>query len=161
LLIQDRLFNANGSLLYPTDTTGTQEVWIPELFGDTVLVNGKVWPHLDVEPRRYRFRMLNGSNARFYHIRLMESTAGGVLAGSMGPAFHQIGTEGGLLPAPVMATDLLMAPAERFDVVIDFAGWQGRYFVLTNDAPAPFPGGGEVVPTEIMQFRVNKPLSGP
>jgi spore coat protein A len=161
LLIQDRLFNADGSLLYPIDTTGTQEVWIPEFFGDTVLVNGKVWPHLDVEPRKYRFRMLNGSNARFYHMKMVEATAAGVLTGGVGPTFHQIGTDGGLLPAPVTLTDILMAPAERFDVVIDYTGWQGRNFVLTNDAPAPYPGGGEVVPTEVMMFRVNKPLSGP
>ncbi|PWT92784.1 MAG: bilirubin oxidase [Proteobacteria bacterium] len=161
LLIQDRTFHPDGSLLYPTDTTGTQEVWVPEFFGDTVLVNGKVWPHLEVEPRKYRFRMLNGSNARFFHVKLMESTADGVLTGLIGPSFHQIGTDGGLLPAPVTLADLLMAPAERFDVVIDFNGCQGRSFVLTNDAAAPYPGGGEGVPGEIMQFRVNKPLSGP
>jgi spore coat protein A len=161
LLIQDRLFNADGSLLYPIDTTGTQEVWIPEFFGDTVLVNGKVWPHLDVEPRKYRFRMLNGSNARFYHMKMVEATAAGVLTGGAGPNFNQIGTDGGLLPAPVALTDILMAPAERFDIVIDFTGLQGKNFVLTNDAPAPYPGGGEVVPTEVMMFRVNKPLAGP
>jgi spore coat protein A len=161
LLIQDRLFNPDGSLLYPTDTTGTQEVWIPEFFGDTVLVNGKVWPYLEVEPRKYRFRMLNGSNARFYHMTLMESTLAGALTGNAGPAFQQIGTDGGLLPAPVRLTDLLMAPAERFDIVIDFSGCEGKNFVLTNDGAAPYPGGGEVVPTEVMQFRVTKPLAGP
>ena len=155
LLIQDRLFNADGSLLYPTDTTGTQEVWVPEFFGDTVLVNGKAWPHLDVEPRKYRFRMLNGSNARFYHMKLMEDN------GRTGPVFTQIGTDGGLLPAPVRMTDLLIAPAERFDLVIDFSDCAGRNFVLTNDGAAPYPGGGEVVPTEVMQFGVNKPLSAP
>jgi spore coat protein A len=160
LIIQDRLFNPNGSLLYPTDPNGTQEVWVPEFFGDTVLVNGKCWPHLEVEPRKYRFRMLNGSNARFYHMKLMEMNSSGAL-GNPGPVFTQIGTDGGLLPAPVRLTDLLMAPAERFDIVIDFSGQAGNAFVLTNDAPAPFPGGGEVVPTEIMQFRVTKPLSEP
>jgi spore coat protein A len=161
LVIQDRLFNADGSLLYPTDTTGTQEVWVPEFFGDTVLVNGKVWPHLEVEPRKYRFRMLNGSNARFYHMKLMESTTAGALNGNPGPVFTQIGTDGGLLPAPVRMTDLLMAPAERFDIILDFSAHAGKNFVLTNDGAAPYPGGGEVVPTEVMQFRVTKPLSGP
>jgi spore coat protein A len=161
LLIQDRMFDTDGSLLYPIDRTGTQEVWLPEFFGDTVLVNGKVWPHLDVEPRKYRFRMLNGSNARFYHMTLVQSTASGALMGNPGPFFQQIGTDGGLLPAPVPLTDLLMAPAERFDIVIDFSKFAGKNFILTNDAPAPYPGGGEVVPTEIMQFRVSKPLSSP
>ncbi|MBZ5724962.1 MAG: multicopper oxidase domain-containing protein [Acidobacteriia bacterium] len=161
LLIQDRLFNGDGSLLYPIVTDGTQEVWIPEFFGDTVLVNGKVWPHLDVEPRKYRFRMLNGSNARFYHMTLVESTKSGQLLGNKpAPVFNQIGTDGGLLPAPVKLTELLMAPAERFDIVIDFSDQDGKNFVLTNDGPAPFPGGGEVVPTEVMQFRVSKRLSG-
>jgi spore coat protein A len=160
MLIQDRMFNGDGSLLYPTEPNGTQEVWIPEFFGDTVLVNGKVWPYLEVEPRKYRFRMLNGSNARFYHMRLQQSNSAGALMGNPGPVFHQIGTDGGLLPAPVALKDLLMAPAERFDIVIDFSEHQGQSFVLTNDAPAPYPGGGEVVPTEIMQFRVTKPLAG-
>jgi spore coat protein A len=76
-----------------------------------------------------------------------------------GPQFHVIGTDGGLLPAPVALTTLLQLPAERFDVIVDFTGKQGQFFVLKNDAPAPYPGGGEVVPTEIMMFRVSKPLS--
>ncbi len=160
LLIQDRFFNGDGSLLYPVAVGGSHDFWIPEFFGDTVLVNGKVWPYLEVEPRKYRFRMLNGSNARFYHMKLVESTLAGALMGNPGPAFHQIGTDGGLLPAPVALTELLMAPAERFDIVIDFSGQEGKSFVLTNDGPAPFPGGGEVVPTEVMQFRVARPLSG-
>ena len=158
LLIQDRLFNADGSLLYPKVTDGTQEFWIPEFFGDTVLVNGKVWPYLEVEPRKYRFRMLNGSNARFYHMTLEESTTAGELNGGTGPAFIQIGSDGGLLPAPIHHRELLMAPAERFDIVINFAGLEGKNFVLTNDGAAPYPGGGEVVPTQIMQFRVTKKL---
>jgi len=160
LLIQDKLFNGDGSLLYPIVTDGTQEFWIPEFFGDTVLVNGKVWPHLEVEPRKYRFRMLNGSNARFYHMTLEQSTEAGALLGTSGPAFYQIGTDQGLLPAPVKLAELLMAPAERFDIIIDFSGQEGKSFVLTNDGPAPYPGGGEVVPTEVMQFRVTKPLAG-
>jgi len=160
LIIQDRLFNGDGSLLYPVEVKGTQELWIPEFFGDTVLVNGKVWPYLAVEPRKYRFRMLNGSNARFYHMTLQQSNAAGALIGGAGPAFHQIGTDGGLLPFAVTLHELLMAPAERFDIIVDFSGHEGKNFVLTNDAPAPFPGGGQVVPTEIMQFRVTKPLAG-
>ena len=78
-MIQDRLFNEDGSLLYPVIDTGgdpdprVPPIWIPEFFGDTVLVNGKVWPFLEVEPRKYRFRLLNASNARWYHLSLNES----------------------------------------------------------------------------------------
>src|SRR5947209_1510487 len=70
LMFQDRLFNPDGSLLYPVADGGTHQFWIPEFFGDTMLVNGKVWPHLDVEPRRYRFRMINACNARWLHMTM-------------------------------------------------------------------------------------------
>jgi spore coat protein A len=159
LLIQDRLFNADGSLLYPVADGGTHQFWIPEFFGDTMCVNGKVWPVLDVEPRRYRFRMLNACNARFLNMTVVRTDSNGTPHGMAGPIFHVIGTDGGLLPAPVAQTTLLQAPAERLDVILDFTGKGGQFFVLKNDAPAPFPGGGEVVPTEIMMFRVSKPLS--
>ena len=165
LVIQDRFFNSDGSLLYPVQTPGDPDtrvppVWIPEFFGDTVLVNGKIWPFLEVEPRKYRFRILNGSNARFYRMTLQESADTGQLLGRPGPVFHQIGSDGGLLPAPVTRTQLLIAPAERQDVVIDFSGFKGKSFVLTNDAPAPFPDGADVVPPDIMVFKVNQPLQG-
>jgi spore coat protein A, manganese oxidase len=154
LLIQDRMFNADGSLQYPTVSDGTHQVWVPEFFGDVACVNGIAFPYLEVEPRKYRFRLLNASNSRFYHLTLVDA------AGNPGPVFNQIGTDGGLLPAPLQLSDLLIASAERFDLVIDFAGTHGKSFTLLNDAPAPFPGGGEVDLPEIMQFRVTKPLSG-
>src|SRR5262249_43897696 len=166
LVIQDRRFNSDGSLLYPVEDNGgdpdqrVPPVWIPEFFGDTVLVNGKVWPFLEVEPRKYRFRILNGSNARFYHLTLNESTSDGTPVGRPGPAFQQIGTDGGFLPAPVSLTDLTLGVAERFDVIIDFSGAAGRFFVLNNDAKAPFPDGDDVIPTNVMLFKVTKPLSG-
>ena len=157
LLIQDRMFNRDGSLNYPVVDPSTDPLvppkWIPEFFGDTAVVNGKVWPVLEVEPRKYRFRLLNGSNARFYHLTLADRF------GNPGPEFQQIGTDGGLLPHPVVLTELLMAPAERFDIVIDFDGFEGHTFTLLNDAPAPFPGGGEVDLPEIMQFRVARRVS--
>jgi spore coat protein A len=168
LVIQDRFFNPDGSLLYPVQApdlggdpdTRVPPIWIPEFFGDTVLVNGKVWPFLDVEPRRYRFRILNASNARFYRMTLQEATDTGHRLGRSGPNFQQIGSDGGLLPAPVVLTQLLIAPAERLDVVIDFSGLAGKSFLLGNDAPAPFPDGDDVVPTEVMLFKVNKRLQG-
>jgi spore coat protein A len=163
LMIQDRAFAADGSLLYPIQTLGDPEVppiWVPEFFGDSVLVNGKVWPFIEVEPRKYRFRILNASNARFYHLTLNESGSTGVSTDIPGPAFNQIGTDGGFLPAPVRLTDLTIGPAERFDVVIDFAGADGKFFVLNNDAKAPFPDGDDIVPTDVMLFKVTKRLQG-
>jgi spore coat protein A, manganese oxidase len=159
LIMQDRLFNPDGSFLYPIADGGTHQFWIPEFFGDTMCVNGKIWPALDVEPRRYRFRMLNGCNARFLNMRIVRTDAAGNAHGMAGPQFFVIGTDGGLLPAPVSVTTLLQLPAERYDVIVDFTGKGGQFFVLKNDAPAPYPGGGEVVPTEIMMFRVSKTLS--
>ncbi len=161
LIMQDRLFNPDGTFLYPVAIGGTHQYWIPEFFGDTMCVNGKAWPVLDVEPRRYRFRMLNGCNARFLNMTLVQTDGQGNPHGMAGPPFFVIGTDGGLLPAPVALTTLLQAPAGRFDVIIDFTGLGGQTFVLKNNGPAPYPGGGEVVPTEIMMFRVSKPLSSP
>ena len=98
LMIQDRLLNPDGSLQYPVSDNSDPEVpalWVPEFFGDTVLVNGKAWPYLTVEPRKYRFRILNASNARFYRVTLNESRGNGQLVGRSGPPFIQIGSDGG------------------------------------------------------------------
>ncbi|MCA9298654.1 MAG: multicopper oxidase domain-containing protein, partial [Phycisphaerales bacterium] len=138
LVIQDRTFNSDGSLFYPGP-------WQDHFFGDTILVNGKVWPYLDVDRGKYRFRVLNGSNSRTYTLALDD-----------GATFYQIGSDGGLLEAPVPLTTLTLAPAERADLVIDFASYApGTEIVLENSAPAPFPGdpGVGVVPN-VMQFRV-------
>lgn len=126
---------------------------VPEFFGNTALVNGKVWPYLEVEPRKYRFRILNGSNARFYRLRL-----------SSGQDFIQIGTDGGFLEKPVIVSNakgLLLAPAERADVIVDFSKYAGQKIILTNDAPAPFPNGALDTPVlpQIMAFRVSKKRS--
>jgi hypothetical protein len=110
-----------------------------------MLVNGKVWPYLQVKQGKYRFRLLNGCNSRFLHLSL-----------SNGAPFEVIGTDLGLLPAPVLRTQLLMAPGERYDVVIDFAGYAaGTHIVLANDAPAMYPGepGVGVIPN-VMRFDV-------
>lgn len=161
LLLQDRIFNPDGTLNYPVAIGGTHQFWIPEFFGDAAVVNGKVFPHLDVEPRRYRFRMLDACNARWLHMTLAETDSAGNPMGMAGPMFNIIGTDGGLRPTPVASNDLLMSPAERYDVIVDFSGLDGRFFVLTNDAPDPFPGGGEVALPQLMMFRVVKPLSSP
>ncbi|MFB0509494.1 MAG: multicopper oxidase domain-containing protein [bacterium] len=166
IVIQDRTFYEDGELFYP-------EMWEPEFFGDVAVVNGKVWPNLIVEPRKYRFRFLNGSNSRFYNLKLLESDSyGNVSTDSIsGPAFYQIGSDGGLLAAPVKFNDpinpfsprLLTAPGERHDVVIDFAGKQGKYFLLHNNAKTPFKGLGspaedEVPLPEIMLIKVKNTI---
>ncbi|MEI9979688.1 MAG: multicopper oxidase [Edaphobacter sp.] len=163
LMLQDRLFLADGSLLYPAVVAGTHPVWIQEFFGNTVCVNGKAKPYLEVEPRKYRFRMVNGSNARFYHLTLRPSDAAGTPSGKPvdAPPFQQIGSDAGLLPAPVARHFLLGAPGERFDFILDFTGLKGARFVMTNDAPAPYTRGGEVAAEEVMLFKVTKPLAGP
>lgn len=157
LVIQDRIFDTDGSLLFPirdpsqvptnSEHPGT---WTPEFFGDAILVNGKVWPFLEVEPRKYRFRILNGSNARFYNLTL-----------DSGQVFTQIAAEQGFFNKPVTRHNILLAPGERADVIVDFAGMRGN-IVLRNDAKAPFPEGDPVDPNttgQIMQFRVNKRLA--
>src|SRR5262249_15791425 len=76
-----------------------------------------------------------------------------------GPDFMQIGTDGGFLPAPVRLNDLTIGVAERFDVIIDFSGAEGKSFVLSNDAKAPFPDGDDVVPDKVLLFKVTRRLS--
>jgi len=163
LMLQDRLFHRDGSLYYPKVVNGPKEhpIWVQEFYGDMNCVNGKVMPFLEVEPRKYRFRILNAANSRFYHLRLFNAdTTGNVTSQSFEvPSFQQIGADGGLLPAPLELHYLLIAPAERFDVVIDFSGYDGRYFSLINDAPAPYTMGGQYLAEEVMLFKVTKPLS--
>jgi len=161
LLIQDRSFAADGSLLYPPAPQGTHPMWMQEFFGETICVNGKATPYLEIEPRKYRFRLINGSNARFYNITLLPADAIGKPIGraAEAPPFVQIGSDAGLLPAPQATHYLILSPGERFDLVIDFSRYAGKNFVVTNNAPAPYARGGEVVATDVMLFRVSKPLS--
>ena len=156
LAIQDRTFTSDGDLFYPDSRalfdefggpyipeTDVSPIWNPEFFGNSIVVNGRTWPSLDVEPRRYRFRMLNGCNARFLMLKLV---TGDPAARPATPAlpFTQIGAEGGFLPAPVELERVLMAPAERADVVVDFSGLTpGTDVYLINEAPDEPFGGGE------------------
>ncbi|MHB9111041.1 MAG: multicopper oxidase family protein [Thermoleophilia bacterium] len=154
IVIQDRSFNFDGTLFYPTmGMTTIHPVWNMEFFGDTPVVNGKAFPYLDVEPRRYRLRMLNGSQSRFYNLWFDD-------AGKSLP-FSVIGSDGGLLPTPAPMDKLLLAPAERADIILDFSSLPVDTVVtLKNDAPAPYPLGGARALPEIMQFRVKLALSG-
>ncbi len=149
IVLQDKLLDpVTGAMIYPVaaNNLGTHPIWIPEYFGDTPVINGKAYPYHNVEPRKYRLRFLNGSNARFYNIWF---DAG------LGPIpFHVIGSEQGFLPAPALVSKLLIAPGERFDTIVDFTGLAaGTTLLLKNNAKAPYPGGaGGMGP--IMQFRV-------
>ena len=118
--------------------------WIGEYFGDVMLVNGKVWPFLDVEPRMYRFRILNGCNARILNLDIPGAT------------MYQIGAEGGMWDAPVQVTQLVLAPAERADVLIDFSKFKGAKLPLTNHRP-PKPVSNPAPPlAQVMQIRVGQ-----
>jgi spore coat protein A, manganese oxidase len=150
LIIQDRRFNPDGTFDYPrNENPTTDRAWSPEFFGDVATVNGKAWPTLTVRRGKYRFRVYNGSNARFYNLALA--------SGDATLTFFQIGTDGGLLDAPVPLRTLLLAPGERADLVVDFSGQApGAKIVLTNDAVVPFPAGDpdDVPLRQIMQFTV-------
>jgi spore coat protein A len=146
LVVQDRQFNPDGTLLYPVSPI-PGATWIGEYFGDVMLVNGKVWPSLDVEPRLYRFRILNGCNARILNLDVG------------GARMWQIGAEGGMWDIPVPVKQLVLAPAERADVLVDFGRAPGQTLVVKNHAP-PRP---VVTPapslTTVMQLRVGTSVS--
>jgi spore coat protein A len=147
LVLQDRSFDARGQIIYPVAPTADAP-WVPEFFGTHIVVNGRVSPYLEVEPRRYRLRLLNASNARVLQLSLTPEQR-----------FFQIGSDGGLLPEPAVLGELLIMPGERKDVVVDFKGREGRRIMLVNYAPAPYPSGGAHIPGLAMQFRVKRPLS--
>ena len=130
LVLTDRLFDSGGQLIYPT--SGKPDFpWVSELNGDAMLVNGKLYPYLDVEPRPYRLRILNASNSRFYLLSL-----------SNGRSYHQIGTDQGLLAAPVAQKILRLAPAERADLIVDFGEDAGQNVLLQS------------LTLQLVQFRV-------
>jgi len=158
LVIQDRMFDENGQLFFPAADAGDIQAalnpehpyWQPEFIGDTILVNGKAWPFLTVEPKRYRFLFLEGSNARPYNLTIPNGN-------SLLP-MYVIGTDGGYLDKPAATQSLLMLPGERYEVIIDFSGIKsGTNLVMMNDANAPYPSGDPIDPAttaKIIQFRV-------
>jgi spore coat protein A, manganese oxidase len=158
LIIQDRSFYANGSFWFPAEgiNPDIHPYWNPENFGDTIMVNGEVWPNLDVDNGQYRFLLLDGSNARFYTLRFEAQGPGNKPKTAM--PFVQIAGDGGYLPEPVEMTELTLAPGERAEVLIDFKTLpKGTRVRLTNTAPTPFPDGDPVDPEttgQVMQFTV-------
>jgi spore coat protein A len=179
LAIQDRSFTEDGDLFYPDNraffeglrpsqlqipfmpkracdgASDVAPIWNPEFFGNVMVVNGASWPLLDVQARRYRFRILNGCNSRFLILRM-----------DNGLPFWQIGNDGGFLPGPVELSELLLGPAERADVIVDFTNASaGSEIILRNLGPdEPFGGGVPGVDFDpadpnttgqVMRFRVS------
>jgi spore coat protein A len=132
LMIADRAFSADGSLRYPSidpsqlGAAGVRRPYRQGVFGDVILVNGAPWPSLEVDAVRYRFRVLNASNARRYRIALDPAPPGGA-------GLVQIGSDGGLLDRPVRHDAIEVAAAERFDLVVDFSAYPiGQRVILVN-----------------------------
>ncbi len=159
---------------------------VPEFFGDTMLANGTVYPEATVEPRRYRLRILNACQARFLNLQLYvdDGSVDSITlnpatltpTNTKGPDFLVLGTEGGFLPNPVLvpsnvpfspitlAGSLITAPAERWDLIVDFSGYAGQKLILYNDAPAPFPMGSplnDYFPGAPMNPTITAPGFGP
>jgi spore coat protein A len=166
IMLQDRTLDDKGQLVYsPSMEDGIPlppGVWGPEFFGELPVVNGVISPYLDVEPRRYRLRVLNSSNSRFYDLYFNLAKHATDVPSLV--AFHQIGTDGGFLPKPAGLEKLLLGPAERADLIVDFSGLEGKVVTLSNSAAAPFPGWASMNSPhaalyELMQFRVTRPIS--
>ena len=152
LMITDRSFDADGSLLYPSlDPTlvnrpGVNGDYVAGVLGDVMLVNGTPWPTTTVRRATYRLRFLNACNARRLDLRFDPPPAHGIV---------QIGTDGGLLAAPVQLDDLELAPAQRFDVLVDFSGYApGTRVTLVNDF-------GEAAMSQVMRLTVDSGFAEP
>ena len=146
LIIQDRTFLSDGSLYYPTEGNNptVHPEWTNTFLGNTIVVNGAVWPNLNVKQGEYRLRIVDGSNSRFYQISF-----------SNGMQFTQIGTDGGYLKAPVELTSAFIAPGERIDILVDFSNVPtGQKIILQNTALATSTGDSAQTTGHIMQFTV-------
>ena len=185
LAIQDRQFDTEGQLYFP-DGSGSDcggetgddpclngpspnpsihPFWNPEFIGDVAVVNGSPWPYLEVEPRRYRFRILDGANARMWNLTFGDDEE------EAHPPVYLIGADDTYFDGPVAVDAVFVAPGQRSDVVVDFSGLAGKTVTLTNDAPIPYPDGlwpvdHDGIPADqpqmhrVMQFRVARRSHG-
>ena len=167
LVIQDHMFDAQGQHFYPAFPGDPlwddfiepgMDVPMPsalaEFFGDFILVNGVPWPKLEVEPRVYRLRLLNGSDSRVYKLWLATGNGSAMI--------NVIGNDDGLLYAPAAMDKLVIAPGERYDVLVDFSAYAGQQLVMKNNARGPYPAGDVVDPMtagQIMAFNVGTTVS--
>jgi spore coat protein A len=172
LILQDRSFDTTGQIFYnlasnPQPNPTVHPFWIPEFIGDTIVVNGKTWPFLNVEPRQYRFRFVNGSNARFYELTLNMTKVKNLKVKVKNPTMPMvvIATDDGYLMNAVATNMLVIGPGERYEVIVDFSALiAGDVITMMNSARTPYPGGGKPVPgltDTVMQFRVGAPSNNP
>lgn len=200
VVVQDRMFTSDGQLYYPStteefyepgeinenrvvveDVTGSapppvpETNVLPEFFGDRILVNGTLWPELEVEEEKYRLRLLNGSDSRFY-VFAIKDEATSELSDESFP-FLQIGTDNGFLEKPVKLTQLTLAPGERADIVVNFDELQaidpdhdGTFYLRNFGPDEPFGGGTPGIDFEpaapqttgqVMEFVVKDPNADP
>ena len=138
LIIFDRSFRPDGQIYYPVSGKPGAP-WVSEYYGSAILVNGRVFPYLEVQPRKYRFRLLNSSNGSFYRL----SFSADATVTSPGLDFFQIGSEQGLLEAPAKMNILILGPGERADLIVDFSGRAGKELFLRTHVAV------------FMQFRVS------
>jgi spore coat protein A len=145
LLIQDRNFLNDGSLYF--SSTGSapniHPYWNPTFLGNTIMVNGKVWPNMDVKQGQYRLRILDGSNSRYYTLRFSNNMA-----------FTQIGSDGGYLKTPAKVTSITIAPAERVDLLVDFSNIQPGETIILQNADPLLSGNEKSTVGELVQFTV-------
>jgi spore coat protein A len=137
LILFDRSFRPDGQVYYPVSGK-PRAPWVSEYYGSAILANGRIFPYLEVEPRKYRFRLLNSSNASFYRLSFCAEDS----AVSHGCDFFQIGSDQGLLEAPAKIDTLILGPGERADLIFDFGGWSGKELFFRTDVAV------------FMQFRV-------
>lgn len=138
LVLQDKSFSDDGHKLYyeqTVDRSQSPPEATPEFIGDYPVVNGQIWPVLELRPRVYRLRLVNGANTRFFNLSLTPDNDP-----TNKITFHVIGTDGGFLPRPAPVTTLLMAPGERADVLLDLRNLRHASLLLRNDAPIPYSG---------------------
>ena len=156
IAIQDRSFWDDGSLRFDVDPPPNPDMhpyWVPEFFGDTMMVNGKTWPYFNVNQTTYRFRLLDGCNARFLNLTLVDLDDGNATV-----PFTLFARDQGYLNASVTMNSILIGPGMRAEILVNFTGIPtGHRILVKNDANAPFPGGSPVVAgltDEVMQFIV-------
>jgi FtsP/CotA-like multicopper oxidase with cupredoxin domain len=193
LAVQDRMFADTGELFYPAfpgdpfwedfitgeglaDGDVPQPSALAEFFGDHMVVNGKIWPKADVEPRHYRLRFLNGCDSRFMVLRFRVAASADAtsLEGAGAPLpFHVIGGDQGFAASATQTDTLLFEPGGRYDIVFDFAQvpFGSRLIVENLGGDAPFGGefGDDLGEDDffedrqtdrIMAFDVTRPLDG-
>ncbi len=145
LVIQDRNFLSDGSLYFSNEGSAPaiHPYWNPTFLGNTIMVNGLVWPNMDVKQGQYRLRILDGSNSRFYTLHFSNNMT-----------FTQIGSDGGYLKAPVQLTSLTIAPAERVDLLIDFSNVAAGQKVVLQNSDITLIDSEKQNIGQIMQFTV-------